>query len=146
VRGELAAVVGRHPQLLLEDKGLSLALHYRRAPQLAGYAHRVIRRGLAQLGPGWKMQRGKQAIELRPIGTDKGKAIEDFMHEKPFRGRTPLFIGDDITDEDGFAMVASLGGYAVKVGRGATSAAWRLGSVAAVRSWLQSGRPVPRAA
>jgi trehalose 6-phosphate phosphatase len=145
VRGALAVAVGRHPLLLLEDKGLSLALHYRRAPRLAGYAHRLARALLLQLGPDWTMQRGKQAIELRPAGPDKGTAIEAFMHEPPFRGRTPLFIGDDVTDEHGFAMVATLGGEAVKVGPGPTCAAWRLDDVTAVRSWLERGRPVPRA-
>lgn len=145
-RRVLAGVVARHPRLWLEDKGLSLALHYRRAPRLAGFAHRVMRSLRATLGDRYGIQRGKRIVELVPAGSDKGAAIGAFMREAPFRGRTPLFIGDDVTDEFGFAMVNRLGGYAVKVGPGRTAAGWRLPHVAAVRAWLERGTPVPRRA
>ena len=104
--------------LLVEDKGLSLALHYRRAPQLASYAHRVMRKLRMSLGDQYCLQQGKQVVELAPAGRDKGAAIASFMREAPFLGRSPLFIGDDVTDEYGFAMVNQLGGYSVKVGIG----------------------------
>jgi trehalose 6-phosphate phosphatase len=136
-RDLLTSVVGRYPDLLFEDKGLSLALHYRRAPQLASHVHRVVRSLASRLGPGWVVQAGKRVVELKPAGRDKGAAVRDFMEEPPFTGRTPVFVGDDQTDEHGFAMVNRLGGHSVKVGPGPTAARWRLPDVAAVRAWLE---------
>lgn len=124
--------------LLLEDKGLSLALHYRRAPQLAGYAHRVTRALLRDVGPQFGIQAGKRVVELKPAGRDKGVAVMEFMQDLPFRGRTPVFIGDDATDEFGFATVNQLQGHSVKVGRGPTVARWRLQNVKGVEQWLRS--------
>lgn len=132
----LAPLLARYPGLRLEDKGLTLALHYRQAPQLAGYLHRVLRGWLAQHGAGLHLQAGKRVLEIKPAGVDKGSAIGAFMAEPPFRGRTPICIGDDVTDEYGFAMVNRLGGYAIKVGQGRTCAGWRLPDVDAVRAWL----------
>jgi len=134
----------RHPGLLVEDKGLSLALHYRRAPQLASYAHRVMRKLRMSLGDQYCLQQGKRVVELAPAGRDKGAAIASFMLEAPFLGRSPLFIGDDVTDEYGFAMVNQLGGYSVKVGIGRTRAGWRLPDVPSVLAWLTSGTPAPQ--
>lgn len=142
-RMRLAEAARRHPGLLLEDKGLSLALHYRRAPRLGAYAHRLMRQLAGTLGPAYCVQAGKRVVEIRPTGRDKGTAIRDFMRERPFKGRTPLFLGDDATDEFGFAMVNRLGGHSIKVGPGATSARWRLRHDEAVRSWIEHGRPVP---
>ena len=145
VRHRLGEVVARHPKLVLEDKGLSLALHYRRSPELAGYAHRLVRSLVAGLGRSYCVQSGKRVVEIRPTGRDKGTAIQEFMMERPFQGRTPMFLGDDVTDEFGFAMVNRLGGYSVKVGPGTTKAHWRLPNVTAVHSWLQHGHPTPEA-
>ena len=78
--------------MLVEDKGLSLALHYRRAPQLASYAHRVMRKLRMSLGDQYCLQQGKRVVELAPAGRDKGAAIASFMLEAPFLGRSPLFI------------------------------------------------------
>lgn len=142
-RRHLAVLVRDHPRLLLEDKGISLALHYRRAPRLGPFANRVMRELQVALGERFCVQRGKRVVELAPAGRDKGAAIAAFMREAPFRGRTPFFIGDDITDEYGFAVVNRLGGYAVKVGRGASTANWRFRDVRSVLGWLQNGRPVP---
>ncbi len=143
-RRVLKGVVDRHSGLLVEDKELSIALHYRRSPALASYAHRVMRLLRVALGDQYCLQQGKRVVELAPAGRDKGAAIASFMLEPPFAGRTPLFIGDDVTDEYGFAMVNQLGGYAIKVGPGRTKAGWRLPDVAAVLAWLTSGTPVPQ--
>ena len=70
---------------------------------------------------------------------DKGVAVQEFMQEEPFRGRTPVFVGDDSTDEYGFATVNRLHGHSVKVGPGRTAARWRLRDVRAVQAWLQQG-------
>lgn len=137
-RERLAAAAAGKPGLFVEDKGLSLALHYRRAPRLAGYAHRVARGVLRRVGAQYCLQAGKRVVEIRPTGKDKGVAVLEFMREAPFQGRTPVFIGDDATDEFGFATVNRLRGYSIKVGRGATVARWRLPNVEAVQQWLRS--------
>ena len=80
---------------------------------------------------------GKKVIEARPKGTDKGAAIAALMQKPPFKGRTPVFIGDDVTDEDGFRTVNAMGGVTVKVGLGQSAARFRLPDVAAVYDLLQ---------
>ena len=139
LRVALGRLVARHDGLLLEDKGATLAIHYRLAPRLAGYVHRTVRAEVAlaaAAGANWCLQRGKRLVEVKPDGRDKGTAILEFMAEAPFRGRRPVFAGDDLTDEFGFAAVERLGGWAVKVGPGATRAHYRLPDVNAVREWL----------
>lgn len=131
--GEFAA---RHVGLLLEDKGHSLALHYRLAPQFEGEAQAALRELAARLGEEYEVLQGKMVVELKPSGRDKGKAIVEFMREPPFAGRTPVFIGDDRTDEYGFGVVNRLGGHTVKVGAGASAARHRVAAAAAVREWL----------
>jgi trehalose 6-phosphate phosphatase len=131
--GEFAA---RHAGLLLEDKGHSLALHFRLAPELAGAAREAVANALSTLGPDFEMQAGKLVFEIKPGGRDKGTAIEAFMAEAPFAGRLPVFVGDDASDEYGFANVNRMGGHAIKVGPGPSNARWRVADAAAVRKWL----------
>jgi trehalose 6-phosphate phosphatase len=138
-RARLTEAAARHPGLWLEDKGLSLALHYRGAPALAADAHRLMDQVLAEAGPVFCLLTGKGIVELKPAGRDKGVAVQEFMQEEPFRGRVPAFVGDDVTDEHGFTMVNRMGGYSVKVGPGETDARWRLRDVRAVRAWLARG-------
>lgn len=139
VRRTLEARFQSHHGLIVEDKGHSLGLHYRRRPQLAGLVHRLARESVARLGPGFTLRRGKLVVEIVPVGPDKGAAIRAFLAERPFRGRTPVFIGDDRTDELGFHAVNQLGGWSIKVGSGLTAAAWRLRDTRAVLTWLASG-------
>jgi trehalose 6-phosphate phosphatase len=136
---------GEVPGLLVEDKGMSIAVHYRQAPQLAGEVQRVLRECLGQGDNAFRLQEGKMVLELKPVGRDKGTAIIEFMDEAPFRGRTPIFVGDDATDEHGFAVVNNLGGHSVKVGPEPSAARWRIPDVMAVRAWLEEilGRPEP---
>ncbi len=124
--------------LLIEDKGMSLAIHYRRAPQLEEEVYRVLRDCLARAGDAFRLQSGRMVLEVKPTGRDKGAAIADFMAEPPFAGRIPVFLGDDVTDEDGFAVVSHMGGHAIKIGAGPSLAGWRLPDVAAARRWLQA--------
>jgi trehalose 6-phosphate phosphatase len=138
-RVQLGEIVARHPGLVLEDKELSLALHYRRVPALGSYVHRLMRTVQAEIGSDYTVQLGKRIVELKPSGKDKGQAVREFMAEAPFKGRLPVFVGDDATDEHGFAVVNALGGYSIKVGRGRTHARWRLPDVEAVRAWLVRG-------
>jgi len=137
LRSLFTAFANDHPGLLLEDKVHSLAIHYRQAPELSALVSRTMRAGVASTGTtDYELQPGKCLLEIRPEGRDKGAAIRDFMGEPPFRGRFPVFVGDDRGDEHGFAMVDELGGWSVKVGPGRSRARFRLDDVTSVRAWL----------
>ena len=133
----LARMVAEHPALVLEDKGMNLALHYRLAPELAATVHDALRRLVGELGDDFELQSGKMVMEIKPSGKDKGTAIAEFLEEAPFRGRLPVFIGDDLTDEFGFELMNRVGGCSVKVGEGSSAAHWRLPNADAVRAWLK---------
>ncbi len=135
IKDRLMMLARRHIGLVLEDKGLTLAIHYRRVRPLAGYLNRLLRKLVAEADD-LTLQRGKMVLELRPAEHDKGSTIMEFMAEEPFSGRIPVFIGDDATDEQGFAAVNRLHGHSVKVGAGPTAARWRFRDVDAVRAWL----------
>lgn len=124
----------------VEDKGGSLALHYRAAPRLAGFVHRLARSLAAECDSELTVISGKRVVELLPAGRTKGNAVLEFLNEPPFRGRLPVFVGDDESDETAFEIVNRLGGCSVKVGVGRTSARWRLPSVTAVRRWIERSR------
>lgn len=130
--GELAA---QHPELRIENKRGSLAVHYRQAPQLEALCVQTIQAAVEQ-SPGLTLLHGKMVVEAKPGGASKGRAIEAFMQEPPFKGRTPVFIGDDITDEVGFSTVQRLGGMGIKVGEGPSVAWQRMASPAAMRDEL----------
>ena len=132
----LAPILTNHPDLLLEDKGLTLALHYRMAPHLASFVHTTMRRLLDSLGLGLELQFGKRVVEIKPAGIDKGTAVAEYLTESPFKGRRAVFIGDDLNDEHGFAEVNKVDGISIKVGKGSSCARFRLPDVAAVRHWL----------
>ena len=139
MRGLLQLLSDRHPGLFLEDKGTTLALHYREVPQLAAHVHRVVRSSVRDVGGDmFDLQPGKRMLEVRPGSRNKGTAIAEFMREPPFAGRRPVFAGDDRADEFGFAVVDRMGGWSVKVGTGRTHARYRLKDIAAVRRWLAS--------
>jgi trehalose 6-phosphate phosphatase len=128
--------VARNEGLIYEDKGASVALHYRLAPQLEAAARRVVENAVKSAGGAVEMQVGKMVFELKPAGCDKGKAIEQFLSDAPFVGRTPVFLGDDVTDEFGFRVVNRLKGHSIKIGAGTTDARWRLANPAAAKAWL----------
>lgn len=127
------------PHTVVEDKGSAIGLHWRNAPEYGEDMRRFAEQALERL-PGYRLQLGKQVAELRPKGADKGDAIALFMQEPPFRGRHPVFAGDDLTDEHGFQVINGLGGTSVLVGDRAPSAArYRLADTHAVLQWLQQG-------
>lgn len=128
--------VARNEGLIYEDKGASVALHYRLAPELEAAARKVVENAVKSAGGAVEMQVGKMVFELKPAGCDKGKAIEEFMSDAPFVGRTPVFLGDDVTDEFGFRVVNRLNGHSIKIGAGPTDARWRLANPAAAKAWL----------
>ena len=93
-----------HEGLIFEDKGASVALHYRLAPQLQAAALAVVEEAAKTAGGAFEIQLGKMVYELKPSGFDKGSAIGEFVSEAPFAGRIPVFLGDDVTDESGFRV------------------------------------------
>lgn len=135
-RAAMHGLVARYPQLLLEDKGSALALHWRREPALAGRVETLLAGVIRELGPDFELQRGNCVLEVKPSSGDKGTAVESFLREPPFAGRVPLFVGDDDTDADAFRVVERRGGCAVGVGA-RTSAPVRFANPAAVRRWLE---------
>lgn len=125
--------------LLLEKKHGGASLHYRKAPQLADACHEEVREILAEIGDDFRIIAGKMVFEIAPGSHDKGKAIATFMECSPFSGRQPVFLGDDVTDEDGFRIVNERGGISILVGeRENTEARFRLPDVESVRTWLRS--------
>ena len=132
----IAALVVAHPGLLLETKESAVALHYRQAPELEG-AVRTAMQEAVQERTDFALVQGKMVVEARPRGISKGTALRAFMEEEPFRGRTPVFIGDDTTDEDGFIAAQELGGVGIKLGQGDTAARMRIADVRSVHALLQ---------
>jgi trehalose 6-phosphate phosphatase len=134
----LEEVVQANPGMLLEIKGAALALHYRNAPEREAAARRATERLVADYSGAYVLQPGKMVYEIKPKDVDKGRALRAFLDEPPFAGRTPLFAGDDLTDEKGFAAVNERGGLSIKVGAGDTMARLRVESVEALHRWLSS--------
>lgn len=133
VAGEAAGLAG----ILVERKGLAMALHFRNAPEQEKALRGIVRRALGADHPTLALLEGKGVLELVPRGSSKGEAIHRAMGQPPFAGRRPVFIGDDVTDESGFAAVNSLRGLSVHVGpAAATQARYRIPNPGAVRLWL----------
>ena len=151
VRALLEAFAAAHPGVLVEDKKHTVALHYRLSPSLRDDCRDVVNAALNHARQGWQIVEGKCVFEIRPCEPNKGTAIQAFMDEAPFLGRTPVFCGDDITDEDGFAVVNARGGVSIRVGKGsATQAATQVDTVGELLDWLArvagAARPMPRRA
>lgn len=132
----LEQALAKMPGTELEPKGMAFALHYRQAPE---YEQQVLQlaQSLAQQHEELALQPGKCVVELKPKGINKGAAVAAFLKEAPFAGRTPVFVGDDLTDEAGFHTVNAVNGVSIKVGQGETQAKWRLASVQEVHAWLE---------
>lgn len=140
VRAAIAAADVASRGVLVEDKGGSIALHYRDVPE-RGAETVTFARGLAEADPELVALAGKMVVEIKPKAASKAVAVHRFMTEPPFAGRRPVFVGDDVTDEDGMRAALAGGGRAVKVGPGVTVAGTRLPDPAAVLAWL--GRLLP---
>lgn len=125
-----------HPGVIVEPKGVAVGIHFRAAPAHALAVGRLADALSHSLPPDLMVQRGNNVVEIRPAGATKGSVIAAFMGEAPFAARTPVFVGDDLTDEHGFAVVNARGGLSVKVGDGASQAQYRLANPGAVHQWL----------
>ncbi|MFC7302342.1 trehalose-phosphatase [Cognatiluteimonas weifangensis] len=143
IREEAALLALRYPGVVVEDKGAALGLHWRAAPPARIALHAFAEAALPRL-PGYRLQHGDHVVELRPADGDKGAAIRTLLQQPPFRDRLPVFAGDDLTDESGFAVVNACGGLSVLVGARERSAAhYALRNPAAVRGWLGAAGPGP---
>ncbi|MDV6331250.1 trehalose-phosphatase [Asticcacaulis sp. 201] len=135
---DIQALSVENPNLRVELKPLSVALHYRGDPRaeadVQAAALDIARR------TGLKLQLGQMVVELCTLGADKGHAVDAFLSETPFHGAIPVFVGDDLTDEDGFRAADAAAGYGVLVGRPRSSRArFRLDDTDAVLAWLDRG-------
>jgi trehalose 6-phosphate phosphatase len=142
--GELSAVkpllqrqVAKWRGVLLEDKGSAIALHYRSVPEHGREVLKLAETVVAGMGAEFAVLVGKCVVEIRPRHMTKGAALQRLMQSVPFRGRTPIFAGDDCTDEDAFEVVNRLGGISVRVGQtDRTAATCQLADPEQLRSWL----------
>lgn len=128
-----------NPGIVIEPKSAGFAVHYRLAPDLQGDV-RAFMKNVIERRPDLEVVDGKFVSELRSRGVSKAAAIRDFMARQPFEGRKPVFVGDDVTDEDGFRAVNALGGISIKVGDGKTCADYRVKTIDQVYKWLVSVR------
>ena len=126
------------PGVLLEDKRRAIALHYRNVPERGREVLRLAELALAQIGSDFSIIVGKCVVEIRPRHLTKGRGIEQLMQSPPFLGRTPIFAGDDVSDEDAFEAVNRMGGISVRVGSPTrTAATCQLSDPEQLRRWLQ---------
>lgn len=136
---EMRAFAAADPGLLLEDKQGGVSLHFRRAPGLEAQCTELVQRLLPAVEKDFRLIAGKMVFEFAPREHHKGVAITEMMQQEPFAGRRAVFIGDDVTDEDGFRTVNAMGGVTIHVGGDRDSEArFSLPDVAAVRRWLAS--------
>jgi len=137
LKRRLAAIARLSPGILLEDKGYSLALHYRLAPhaEKAIYAAVSLIRADLPNAP-IEVLPGKCVCEIKHSGFTKASGVHELMKREPFKGRRPFFIGDDVTDETVFAIMPDLDGLAFSVGRRAKGVAGHFDAPSDVREFL----------
>jgi trehalose 6-phosphate phosphatase len=134
----LCKIVADKEGVLIEDKGCSVAIHWRLAPHEKDFALATAHAAVEALGADYRVQHGKAVAEILPSAAGKGKVIERFLQEAPYKGRRPIFIGDDLTDEHGFKTVNAHDGLSVRIGAGDTIAQVRLGTPADLRHCLST--------
>jgi trehalose 6-phosphate phosphatase len=137
LKRRLAAIAKLSPGILLEDKGYSLALHYRLAPQAEQAIYAAVALIRAELPDALiEVLPGKCVCEIKASGFNKASGVRDLMTHAPFSGRRPIFIGDDVTDESVFEIMPEFGGLAFSVGRRAQGVAGHFDAPRDVRQWL----------
>jgi trehalose 6-phosphate phosphatase len=134
----LGSLAKENRGLLFEDKGAALAMHFRLAPRLAPEVSAVMTELVEELGGEFVLRPGKCVLEIMPRGFSERSAIELLMQQKEFAGRTPIFVGDDPTDEVGFEAVNEMGGHSIRVGDlTETAARFRFSNPSTVVAWLR---------
>jgi trehalose 6-phosphate phosphatase len=124
------------PRIRIEDKRYTLAFHYRGAPELGPELGAQLDLAILPYTPELRLLHGKLVFEVKPRGFDKGEAVRALMQRRPFKGRRPVFLGDDTTDQDAFAVVHELNGVGISVGRPMADAEYMLPDPQAARDWL----------
>jgi trehalose 6-phosphate phosphatase len=135
LRAKFVALADR-PGMMIEDKEVTLALHYRLLADRTLSLECVAEVEAMAAEAGFAVLHGKKVLELKPAGTDKGTAIRAFMTKVPFSGRVPLFAGDDVTDGYAFAVLGGLGGIGISVGQTFPGAPYRVDTPEDLRRWL----------
>jgi trehalose 6-phosphate phosphatase len=136
-RQRLKDIVAHHPGVLVEDKGYSIALHYRQVPkQGVSLNHDVKHAFEAWADDSYELLAGKAVLEIKHAGFNKGSAVRQLMTYPPFQGRAPIFVGDDRTDEDAFNVMPEFKGEAMSVGRKLPHVEKHFAAPADVRHWL----------
>jgi trehalose 6-phosphate phosphatase len=137
LKRRLAAIARLSPGILLEDKGYSLALHYRLAPHAEKAIYEAVSLIRADLpNAPIEVLPGKSVCEIKHSGFTKASGVRELMTHEPFKGRHPLFIGDDVTDESVFAIMPDMDGLAFSVGRRAQGVAGHFDEPSDVRAFL----------
>ena len=138
LKKQVTAAVTVDPRIIIEDKGSSLAVHYRLAPGQGPSIKNKIAAILDRVSPErLEMLCGKAVIEVKPLSFNKGVAVRELMKGPPFAQRIPFFVGDDVTDESVFAALPALGGHGYSVGREVAGVEGNFGSPQDVRDWLR---------
>ncbi|MGH7049252.1 MAG: trehalose-phosphatase [Acetobacteraceae bacterium] len=122
-------LAARYPGVLLEEKAHGFVLHYRKAEAAAPALRAAIGKLLGGAAADFVLVAAVKAWELRPSGVDKGTAVRAILARAPYAGRVPVYIGDDVTDDDGIRAARELGGFGFKVGP-------VFGDAGGVRAWL----------
>lgn len=138
LRQGLAALGAGFPGVFAEDKGAAIAVHYRAVPEAGPELGRAITALVDEAGDGYSVLPGHMVFEVKPEGHDKGTAVETLLAQPGFKGRTPVFVGDDVTDEAGFRAARAHGGSAISVGRRLDGVDAVMADAQAVRAWLAS--------
>jgi trehalose 6-phosphate phosphatase len=137
LKRRFAAIAELHSGILLEDKGYSLALHFRQAPQAENAIYDAVSAIRADLpNAPIEVLPGKFVCEIKHSGFTKATGVLELMTHEPFKGRRPVFLGDDVTDETVFAIMPDFDGLSFSVGREAKGVAGQFSEPAEVRRWL----------
>jgi trehalose 6-phosphate phosphatase len=136
IANDIETTFSEEPGVAIEKKTGAVALHYRLRPDFETRCLALAQK-IVDDRPELHLITGKMVCEIRIDGNDKAAVIEAFLAEPPFRGRKPIFAGDDITDESGFGAVNACGGISIKIGGNPTRAMFRATSVLELRNWFE---------
>ncbi|HEV2561045.1 MAG TPA: trehalose-phosphatase [Rhizomicrobium sp.] len=136
LKQQIASSAAKIAGLLIEDKGYSLALHYRAVPEARPELETLLESALRG-SKGVEILQGKSILEVKPSGYNKGTGVRELMKFDPFAFRMPIYTGDDLTDQNAFAAMPEFGGWGISVGHSIPGADASLESPAEVRRWVE---------